>query len=350
LDYDVTVLIPTYKRAHLLKRVLKALEEQTYKDFHVLVVFKPSGDGTEQVISSFRERGVLNVKSIVQKKGYVTDALNLGIRFAEGRITAFLDDDAIPLAGWLKAHVDSYSANIFGVTGDVVPARIENDRFTLHELGASEILPDYVPFRYSLARQLWACPISGQEDYLIYVSKAGEIEKNHEVANRARRGRVVNSLLGMGANLSLLTETIKGFKFSASWVLGIPWDNYLGWYLWKRGYKTVFNPHAKVFHIVQDETLSRGGLHGKSRQRKILSQVEYQLLYFRLHGQERELSLKHRLLWLGFSFLVNVKNQPNEVPLTLRWTFLSNGIGVKWMLSRKIKGSYLPIRDLEKLA
>jgi glycosyltransferase involved in cell wall biosynthesis len=327
---------------------LKALEKQTYKDFEVLVVLKPSGDGTEQVVSSFRERGMLSIRSTVQKKGYITDALNLGMQLADGRITAFLDDDAIPSAGWLKAHVDTYSANISGVTGDIVPARIENGESTLRELGASEILPDYVPFRYPLARQLWACPIEGQEDYLIYISKAGRVEKNHEVANQARQGKIVRSLLSMGANLSLLTETIKGFAFSGPWVLGITWENYLGWYLWKKGYKTVFNPHAKVFHLVQEETLSRGGLHGKSRKRKVVSQVESQLLYFRLWGQEQKLSVMHRLLWRGFTFLLDVKNKPEEALLNLGCMLLSNAIGEKWLLSRRINGFYLPLRDLEK--
>jgi glycosyltransferase involved in cell wall biosynthesis len=349
MGHDVTVLIPTYKRAHLLRYALKALEKQTYKDFEVLVVYKPSGDGTEQVVSSFRERGMLSIRSIVQKKGYFTDALNLGMQLADGRITAFLDDDAIPPADWLEAHVDTYSANISGVTGDVAPVMFENGGSTLRELGTSEILPDYAPFQYQLASQLWACPIEGQEDYLIYVSKAGRVEKNHEVANQARQGKIVRSLLGMGANLSLLTETIKGFAFSGPWVLGINSENYLGWYLWKKGYKTVFNPHARVFHLVQEETLSRGGLHGKSRKRKALSQMENQLLYFRLWGQEQELSVMHRLLWLGFSFLSDAKNRPGEVLLTLRCMLLSNVIGVKWLLSRRINGSYLPLRDLEKL-
>jgi glycosyltransferase involved in cell wall biosynthesis len=354
VGYDVTVLIPTFNRAHLLKYVFEALEKQTYKDFDVLVVLKPSGDGTERVVTSFQERGVLSISVVLQKIGYVTDALNLGMRLVKSRITAFLDDDAIPAADWLERLVNTYSANISGVSGNVLPVIFENGRPTLRWrkralLGASEILPNYVPFQYQLARQFWSRPIKGQEDYLIYFSKAGDAKINHEVANEARQGKIVRSLLGMGANLSFLTETAKGFIFSDSWVLGIPCDNYLGWYLWKKGYNTVFNPQAKVYHIVLGETLSRGGLHGKNRKRKILGQVEGQLLFFRLHGQERELSVMHRLLWLIFSFLENVKNDPGEVPLNLRCMLLSNAIGTKWLLSRRINGSYLPLGDLEKL-
>lgn len=349
MTFDVTVLIPTFKRAYFLQHVLKALEEQTYRNFDVLIVLKPSGDGTEQILEMFQKRKILNIRLVVQKKGYVTDALNLGMSLVKSKILAFLDDDAIPPANWLKTHVDTYSGDISGVAGNVVPAILDDDGSTLRVLKASEILPDYPPFKNQLARQLWNRPIRHQEDYLVYVSKAGGIEINYELTKQARQGKVVNSLLAMGTNLTLLTETIRGFAFSGPWVLGLPWDNYLGWILWKKGYKTVFNPQAKVYHLVHGETLSRGGLQRKKRKRRLLSETEYQLLYFRLLGQEKELSVVTRMLMLGFSFLVNAKKNPDQVTLNLTWLLLGNSIGLKWILSKKMGGSYSPLRDLEKL-
>lgn len=350
MSQHVTVLIPTYKRAHLLKYVLQALEEQTYVDFDVIVVLKPSRDGTERVVASFKRRKILNIESVAQKRGYLTDALNLGLKLAKGKIIAFLDDDAIPPANWLQSHVETYSSNICGVTGDVVPATLRKDGPEIYGKKSSEILTAYVPFLNQIGRQLWNRPIEGQEGYLIYISKAGVDQRYHELANQACQGKIVNSLLGMGANMSLLAETIKGFEFSGPWILGMPCDNYLGWYVWKKGYRTVFNPNVKVYHLVHEETLSRGGVLGKSQKRKVLSQVEYMLLFFRLYGQEKGLSWMNRVLWLIFSFLVGLKTKPSDVALSLRCILLGNAIGLRWLLSRRLGGSYLPIRDLEKLA
>jgi len=44
---EVSVLIPTFKRAHLISYVFEGLRKQTYKDFEVVVILKSSGDGTE---------------------------------------------------------------------------------------------------------------------------------------------------------------------------------------------------------------------------------------------------------------------------------------------------------------
>ena len=44
----VTVVIPTYKRADILPHLLSALKRQTYQNFDLVVVVKPSEDGTEE--------------------------------------------------------------------------------------------------------------------------------------------------------------------------------------------------------------------------------------------------------------------------------------------------------------
>lgn len=90
----VSILIPTFKRAHLISYVFEGLRKQTYKDFEVVVVLKPSGDGTEDIVKKYKKW--LNINLIFQNRGYVVDALNLGFENAQGKIIAFLDDDAIP--------------------------------------------------------------------------------------------------------------------------------------------------------------------------------------------------------------------------------------------------------------
>ncbi len=65
---SVSVLIPTYKRAQTLHYVLHGLENQTHKNFEIMLILKPSGDGTEELLKKYQNSGQLDIKLIFQKK------------------------------------------------------------------------------------------------------------------------------------------------------------------------------------------------------------------------------------------------------------------------------------------
>lgn len=73
----VTVAVVTYKRAWALPFSLASIASQTRKPDEVVVVLKPSGDGSEEVISKFVSQ--LPIRLIVQREGNVTDAVQLAI-------------------------------------------------------------------------------------------------------------------------------------------------------------------------------------------------------------------------------------------------------------------------------
>lgn len=345
---EVSVVIPTYKRAHLIGYVFEGLRRQTYKDFEVVVVLKPSGDGTEEVIKKFKKQ--LNINLILQKRGYFVDALNLGLENATGDIIAFLDDDAIPLTTWIRNHIETYTnTNIGGVAGDVIPAILKEKRPIPIDEKFSEIIPDHKPFLERIGRRVWSRPLEGLEDYLVYVSKAGVVQYNSGMSHRTRH-QTTKSLLGMGANMSVLAEAIKGFKFPDSWILGLSNEQFVGWHIWKKGYNLVFNPEAKVYHIFHGQTLSR---EIKDIRKEVLRWVEYNLLFYRLYGLEPGLSKMHRAVWLAFSAFVDLKKLCKDRDFRkvakLRGTLLGNLIGVKWLLCRNFGLSYTPLKDLEAI-
>ena len=342
----VSVLIPTYKRARLLSYVLRGLKNQTYKDFEVIIVLKPSGDNTEEIVKNYKRW--LNIKLILQKQGYFVDALNLGIKNVTGDIIAFLDDDAIPFPNWLQEHIKTYAnPNIGGVAGNVIPVTLEGKERLLIKDNISEIIPNYKPFLWKIGRKIWNKPLEGLEDHLVYISKAGTVEYNPSISSLAQH-QTTKSLLGMGANMSVLSKAVENFRFPNSWILGLTNEQFIGWHIWKKGYNLIFNPNAKVHHLIHNQTLTR---NIKETKKETLRWIEHNLLFYRLYGLEQNLSKIHRITWLIFSTLVNIKklckDKEAQRIIGMKSTFHSELIGLKWLLSRKLGGCYSPLIDLK---
>jgi glycosyltransferase involved in cell wall biosynthesis len=90
---QVTVLTPTYNRAHTLKRLLKSLEKQTYKDFCWLVVDDGSLDNTKDLISTFRENSTVPIRYIYKENGGKHTAINKGVCNITTELTFIVDSD-----------------------------------------------------------------------------------------------------------------------------------------------------------------------------------------------------------------------------------------------------------------
>lgn len=88
----VSVLIPTYNRAHLLPRTLQSVLAQTFDDFEVLIIDDASTDQTPSVVARHAEDP--RVRYLRQKVNRgVGAARNRGLREARGELIAFLDSD-----------------------------------------------------------------------------------------------------------------------------------------------------------------------------------------------------------------------------------------------------------------
>jgi glycosyltransferase involved in cell wall biosynthesis len=87
-----SVVIPTYNRAELLRRALRSLAAQTYKNFEVIVCDDGSTDATKQVCASFS--GDLAITYIWEENwGGPARPRNNGLKVARGLYIGFLDSD-----------------------------------------------------------------------------------------------------------------------------------------------------------------------------------------------------------------------------------------------------------------
>jgi len=91
---QVSVIIPTYNRAHVLGEAIESVLAQTYDDLELIVVDDGSQDGTRDVVASYSSR----LTYLYQENRGVSAARNRGIEQARGSYLSFLDSDDL----WLK--------------------------------------------------------------------------------------------------------------------------------------------------------------------------------------------------------------------------------------------------------
>jgi glycosyltransferase involved in cell wall biosynthesis len=122
-----SVVIPTRNRLGSLKKALETVFAQDYPPdrFEVIVVNDGSVDGTWEYLQRVQaERPAWTVTLVDLGKNHgIPFARNAGVRASSGEIIAFIDDDCIASANWLKALDDAYLRHPQTVAAGV---RLEN--------------------------------------------------------------------------------------------------------------------------------------------------------------------------------------------------------------------------------
>lgn len=95
----VSVIIPTYNRAHFLAEAIQSVLDQTFTDFELIIVDDGSTDNTEDIVMKFKDP---RIRYINQENSGVSAARNTGIKASDGEYIAFLDSDDI----WLPQNLD----------------------------------------------------------------------------------------------------------------------------------------------------------------------------------------------------------------------------------------------------
>lgn len=85
----VSVIIPTYNRAHYICQAIESVLEQTFKDIEIIVVDDGSTDNTKDILKPFMEKIIY----IYTENGGPAHSRNTGMKIARGEYIAFLDSD-----------------------------------------------------------------------------------------------------------------------------------------------------------------------------------------------------------------------------------------------------------------
>lgn len=90
-DIDLSIIIPTYNRAYIIRRAIQSVLNQTYQDFEIFIVDDGSKDNTHKIVESIRDERIRYIRHEINK-GQAA-ARNTGIMAAKGKYIAFLDSD-----------------------------------------------------------------------------------------------------------------------------------------------------------------------------------------------------------------------------------------------------------------
>ncbi|HSR53399.1 MAG TPA: glycosyltransferase family A protein [Acidobacteriota bacterium] len=112
---DISVVIPTYNRAEMLGKTLKALalqrtpgEQPPVLDYEVIIVDDGSSDGTGQLCREAEHDFPVPLHYIRQANQKQGAARNRGAQAARGRCLLFLGDDTVPSRDFLARHREAH--------------------------------------------------------------------------------------------------------------------------------------------------------------------------------------------------------------------------------------------------
>lgn len=168
---DISVVIPTFNRAPLLRRTVPALLGQTGDNFTYEVIFVSNGstDETEAVLT---EAAAANPSKLryyrIEPTGGPSAPRNFGIRAARGEFVVILDDDVLPDPDLVSRHLEfhrRFPESHHAATGEAyVPEEMQGDPMSF-----------FHTFPYDEVRNLerlsflhfWTCNVTFKRQFML---------------------------------------------------------------------------------------------------------------------------------------------------------------------------------------
>jgi glycosyltransferase involved in cell wall biosynthesis len=125
-EFDISVIVATFNRAHSLARLLKSFDSLEMMDcirLELLVVDNGSTDRTQSVVFAKKGNSLkYDLKLYCEARRGQSVAINLGLQNCSGRIICLVDDDVTLDPKWLRGLVASYEASDFdALQGRILP-------------------------------------------------------------------------------------------------------------------------------------------------------------------------------------------------------------------------------------
>lgn len=149
----ISIIIPTFNRAHLIGETLDSIIAQTYQNWECIVVDDGSTDNTSEVMTEYvnRDSRIQYYKRPNELKPGGNDARNYGFELINGDWIHWMDDDDILLSGFYE-YAFSYAQDKSNLL--INPITYWNEESQLENLKSirlqSTIYNDYLCWRFKI--------------------------------------------------------------------------------------------------------------------------------------------------------------------------------------------------------
>ena len=105
---SVGIVISTYNNPLWLEKTLWGYENQSFRDFEIIIADDGSGEETKNLITQFKEKGILNISHVWQPdNGFrKSEILNKAILASNAEYLIFTDQDCIPRKDFVQTHLN----------------------------------------------------------------------------------------------------------------------------------------------------------------------------------------------------------------------------------------------------
>jgi len=103
----VSVILPTYNRAHLIRECIGSIICQSYKEIEIIIVDDGSTDHTEDLVLDIRDERIHYLK--INHIGKIGMVRNVGMRKARGSLIAFIHSDDLWEKDKIQLQVEALS-------------------------------------------------------------------------------------------------------------------------------------------------------------------------------------------------------------------------------------------------
>ncbi|MCD8178776.1 MAG: glycosyltransferase family 2 protein [Tannerellaceae bacterium] len=94
INTKISVLMPVYNQSGFIRRAWKSLEQQTYKNWELIIINDGSTDNVENVLQDINQDSRVNYIKNERNQG-LGFSLNKGLKYATGEYIAYLPADDI---------------------------------------------------------------------------------------------------------------------------------------------------------------------------------------------------------------------------------------------------------------
>lgn len=230
---NLSIIIPTRNRSVLLAKTLDSILIQTYPrdNFEVIVIDNGSTDSTFDTYKNYSEK-FNNFKFLYDERPGLHIGRHIGLKYAKSEILVYADDDIKAFPTWLEGIAETFQDEKTVMVG-------------------GKCLPEYETLPPIWLEYLWQNNEYGK--YLGYYSVLDFGNETKEISPRFVWGcnfsiRKQILLEANGFHPDSMPKDLIKFRGDG--------ESSISDFVYKKKYKTIYNPKASVYHFVSSKRMT----------------------------------------------------------------------------------------------